>query len=79
MEPQVQIRKLNQNKNTPGHQSLLFYSSSLVRSSMSGWHRLEQDLLTLYERPVDLGMEYRDGRVYLADVDKEFSLPDSPP
>ena len=70
MEPQVQIRKLYQNKKPPGHQSLLFYSSSLVRSSMSGWHRLDEDLFTLYERLGDLEMEYKDGKVYLADIEE---------
>jgi hypothetical protein len=30
---------------------------------------LEEDLLTLYDRLVELGIEYRDGEVYLVDLE----------
>ena len=43
-------------------------SLSLVRSTISGRHQIEQDLVTLYRRLVDLGMEHRGGQIYLADL-----------
>lgn len=43
---------------------------SLVTSRIFGWNSLENDLITLYMRLVELGMEYRDGEVYLADLEE---------
>jgi len=43
----------------------------MVRSTISGWHQIEGDLVTLYRRLVDLGVEYRDSQVYLADLDEK--------
>ena len=42
----------------------------MVPSSISGWNPLERDLVALYRRLVDLGMEYRGGKVYLADLEE---------
>ncbi len=42
----------------------------MVPSSISGWNPLEKDLITLYRRLVDLGMEYRGSKVYLADLEE---------
>lgn len=41
-----------------------------MTSRIFGWNSLEEDLITLYIRLVDLGMEYRDGEVYLADLEE---------
>ena len=43
---------------------------SLVSSRIFGWNSLTEDLIALYTRLVDLGMEYRDGKVYLADLEE---------
>ena len=42
----------------------------MVTSRIFGWNSLEEDLITLYMRLVELGMEYRDGEVYLADIEE---------
>jgi len=39
------------------------------------WNSLEKDLVLLYERLVDLGIEYRDGKVYLAELEEVNSDP----
>lgn len=41
----------------------------MVRPNVFRWNQLELDLVTLYQKLVDLGMEYRDGKVYLADLE----------
>jgi len=43
---------------------------SLVSSRIFGWNSLTEDLIALYTRLVDLGMEYRDGKVYLFDLEE---------
>ena len=47
-----------------------FVIQLLVRSNVSGWHQIDEDLVKLYYRLVDLGMEYRDGEMYLADLEE---------
>jgi len=42
----------------------------MVSSRIFLRNSLEQDLLLLYRRLVDLGMEYRRGHVYLADLNE---------
>jgi hypothetical protein len=46
-----------------------FKSSELVSPRIFLRNYLEGDLLVLHKRLTDLGMEYRDGEVYLADLD----------
>jgi hypothetical protein len=41
----------------------------MVSSSIFLRNTLEEDLLALYDRLVDLGMKYRDSHVYLADLE----------
>jgi hypothetical protein len=41
----------------------------VVSSSIFLRNTLEEDLLALYDRLVDLGMKYRDSHVYLADLE----------
>ena len=43
----------------------------MVSSRIFKWNSLERDLVTLYTRLVALGIEYRDGKVYLADIEEE--------
>ena len=33
--------------------------------------KLREDLISLYAKLIDLGMEYRNGKVYLADLEEE--------
>lgn len=33
--------------------------------------KFREDLISLHAKLVDLGMEYRDGKVYLADLDEK--------
>lgn len=47
----------------------VFLGSSLVRPSVAGRHRVEEDLATLYHRLANLGIEYYDGRAALADLE----------
>ena len=42
----------------------------MVNSHISEWNSLERNLVTLYDRLVALGMECRDGNVYLADIEE---------
>ncbi|HSX05438.1 MAG TPA: hypothetical protein VLF69_03150 [Candidatus Saccharimonadales bacterium] len=42
-----------------------------MSSRIFEWNSLEQNLLSLYTNLVDLGMEYRDGKVYLADLEQD--------
>lgn len=41
----------------------------MIRSSVSEWHQLEEDLARLYYRLVNLGMGHHNGQVYLADLE----------
>jgi bacteriorhodopsin len=41
----------------------------MVSSDVFLRNSLQNDLVTLYFRLVDLGMEYRYGKVYLADIE----------
>ena len=43
----------------------------MVRSRIFEWNSLESDLITLYTRLTELGMEYRDGEVHLIDLEME--------
>jgi len=47
-----------------------FENPNMVTSRIFQWNSLGQDLVALYLRLVDLGMEYRDGQVYLADLEE---------
>ena len=40
-----------------------------MTSRIFQWNSLERDLRMLHGKLVDLGMEYRDGEVYLADIE----------
>lgn len=42
----------------------------MVRSTISEWHQIEEDLVKLLFRLVDLGMECHGGTVYLADIEE---------
>lgn len=44
---------------------------NLVSPRVFEWNTLESDLVQLYSSLVDLGMEYREGKVYLADLEEE--------
>ena len=41
----------------------------MVNSRIFEWNTLEADLFKLYDRLFDLGIEYRSGKVYLADLE----------
>jgi hypothetical protein len=41
----------------------------MVSSRIFEWNPLEQDLITLYTKLVELGMEYHDGEVHLPDLE----------
>jgi hypothetical protein len=43
----------------------------LVNPCVFRWNSLEQDLLLLYTELVELGVEHRNGEVYLADLEKQ--------
>ena len=43
----------------------------MVTSRIFEWHSLEKSLILLYTKLVNLGMEYRDGEVYLADLEEK--------
>lgn len=43
----------------------------LVSSRVFGWNTLEDDLIQLYRNLVELGVEYHDGKVYLADLEED--------
>ena len=45
------------------------YVIFLVTPRIFWSNSLEKDLIALYKELVDLGMEYREGKVYLADLD----------
>lgn len=40
-----------------------------MSSRIFEWNSLEQDLISLYTKLAALGMEYRDGEIYLADME----------
>ena len=42
----------------------------LVSARVFEWNSCKQDMTALYMRLVELGMEYRNGKVYLADLEK---------
>lgn len=42
----------------------------MVSSRIFRWHTLEGDLIQLYKNLVELGMGYRDGKVYLTDLEE---------
>lgn len=42
----------------------------MVSSRIFEWNSLEQDLIKLYTELAALGMEYRDGQIYLADLEE---------
>lgn len=42
----------------------------MVSPRIFRWNSLEKDLRGLHSKLVDLGMEYRDGQVYLADLEE---------
>lgn len=42
----------------------------MVNSRIFQWNTLATDLLKLYFKLIDLGMEHKDGQIYLADLDK---------
>ncbi len=44
----------------------LLGNSAMVRPNVSVWKPFELDLLILYHRSVDLGLEIREGQTYLA-------------
>ena len=43
----------------------------MVSSRVFGWNTLEDDLIQLYRNLVELGVEYHDGKVYLADLEED--------
>jgi len=43
----------------------------VVSSRIFEWNNLEKDLIKLYDHLVALGVEYRDGKVYLADLEEK--------
>ena len=50
---------------------IFYLDNFMVTSHIFGWNSLEGDLITLYNRLVALGVEYRDGKVYLADFEEQ--------
>jgi hypothetical protein len=42
----------------------------MARPDVFGWNPLEQDPIKLYRRLVDLGIEIKDDKVCLADLDE---------
>lgn len=42
----------------------------MVTSRIFEWNTCRQDMTELYTRLVELGMEYRNGKVYLADLEE---------
>ena len=54
----------------PLFQAIAGNNFPMVTSRIFQWNTIEQDLVTLYNKLVELGMEYRDGEVYLADLEE---------
>lgn len=64
-----QMKNHYQNKKTPYCKRLLICCLELVSQDIFLRNSLKKDLIKLYFRLVDLGMEYRNGKVRLADLE----------